>query len=74
MAVMASRGLTTREVMTRKLTTTTKEHRLILVRRKEEVATAVSENRAAVAITIRPKGRHAGADPGIGIVTPAETE
>jgi hypothetical protein len=61
-------------MMARELTTTTKEHRLILVRRKEEVGTAVSKNRRAVAITVRPKGRNAGSDTGSGIVTPAETE
>src|SRR5258708_17860812 len=61
-------------MMARELTTTTKEHRLILVRRKEEVGTAVSKNRPAVAKTVRPKGRDAGSDTGIGIVAPSETE
>jgi hypothetical protein len=72
MAVMPSRGLTTREVMARELTT--KEQRRILARGKEEVGTAVSKNRPAAAKTVRPKGRHAGSDTGIGIVTPSETE
>src|SRR4029077_13652035 len=73
-AVVPPRGLTTREMMARELTTATKKHRLILVRRKEEVGTAVSKNRPAVAKTVWPKGRDAGSDTGIGIVTPTETE
>src|SRR5258708_32157416 len=60
-------------MMARELTTTTKEHRLILVRRKEEVGTAVSKNRPAVAKTVRPKGRDAGSDTGVGIVAPSES-
>ena len=73
MAVVTARRLTTRELMARELTTT-KEHRLILVRRKEEVGTAISKNRPAIAITVWPKGRHAGSDTGSGIVTPTEPE
>src|SRR6202163_884425 len=71
-AVVPPRGLTIRDRTARELTT--KEQPRILVRRKEEVGTAVSKNRAAVAKTVWPKGRHAGSDTGIGIVTPAETE
>src|ERR1039458_4096467 len=51
-----------------------KEQCWIRVRRHEEVGTAISKSRPAVAVTVWPERCYAGPDTGIGVVAPAETE